>query len=410
MRVRVNRKEIRDFCVFLFLMYPSFRCLGFEMAYLGTGTPGYLRIWSFAAMLCAAGLLVCRHGLEKADIPVILYCGYILLGALVLKAKGQTVALTSLGSSVTAFFGTTYCVKQYGSRVIDYFLTLLGGLFVLEGIILLTPLNAPFVEDTVLTFIGHIQIYSMAWSCFAAFSLWKLATIPQNPARYIQPVRKLLLWGMLLYATVLSLFSGVAAVKIALVVFIAAYYAFRSPRLNQRKCLTLIFLAAMILNILVVFFQFQEHFAKILNLLGEEASLNGRTYIWSLFIPAIAKSPIFGYGYMMFGVVLENWGHTNLMDYCHNTILQEIINGGVVQLVLFVGLNLFAVKRLTLAKSKAVQHALFCGLCAMYVIMITESVTYYYYWNVLIALTIHIRYLDISDSRGGALPERRQAL
>lgn len=395
--MKVKKTDITNFLLFIFLLYPSFRCIGFEMMDMGTATPQYMKIWTLCSLISSLSLLLIKHKFEMSDFPIYLYCGYMLLLSLYVRTTGLEVALTSLASYITAFIGTVYCTKKFRRKVIDNFFILFGGLFVIEGLSLFLPGNDYFQQNSVLTFIGHVQIYSMAWTCLAVFSLLKSTEQHYSRTSRIGILKRITTFVIFFLGTVISISSGVIATEIAMLVFIAAYFMLKYRKINQSKWLLIIFCLAMILNVLVVFLNFQERFATLFSYFGEGTSLNGRTYIWSLFIPEIAKSPWLGHGYKVFGVVLKNWGHENIMDYCHNTLLQEIMHGGFIQLVLFFLLNIYAIRRLRKTSNIRIQHALFCGLCALFVIMISESVTYYNYWNVMIALVINVNYLSMES-------------
>lgn len=389
MNMKIKKTDISNFFLFAFLLYPSFRCVGFEMATLGTATPSYIRLWTLCSMILSFFLLFYKHKYESADLPIYLYCGYMLILSLYIKTKGEEVALTSLASYITTFIGTVFCTKQFKRKVISYYFILFCGLFIIEGLSFVLPGRAYFLKNRLITFIGHVQIYSMAWTCFATFTLLKLCGMNRSSKRLRMSYKRIMIYVLFIFSTILSISSGVIAAEIAMIVFIAAFFLFKYRKINHSKWLTVIFFMAMALNVLVVFYNFQEKFAALISNFGENTSLNGRTYIWSLFIPKISKSPLIGYGYKVAGVVLSAWGHENNMDYCHNTILQEVMNGGFIQLGLFIFLNLYAIRRLKKTKSIQVQHAFFCGLCAIFVIMISESVTYYNYWNIMIAIIIN---------------------
>nr|WP_296959508.1 O-antigen ligase family protein [uncultured Mediterraneibacter sp.] len=67
-------------------------------------------------------------------------------------------------------------------------------------------------------------------------------------------------------------------------------------------------------------------FQSVLDFLGKDATLTGRTYIWAAAISKFWRSPVLGYGY----------GELAHLQYvAHNQILQLLINGGLLLLVLF---------------------------------------------------------------------------
>ncbi len=399
MELKIEKKTIIDLIFLLFIFYPSFRFIGFEMSFVGTGTPSYIRIWSLLALIVTGFLYFVKSKYKKKDLPILIYCGYMLLISLYMRLKGADVAITSLLSFITSYLGSIYLIRSRGYKFIDILFIFFTIIILVETIVLLTPLNNSFKTSDTLTFIGHIQIYSMLWVTYISLALIKLSFIENDNKKYALNVKKIGIVIMLLISTVVAWLSGVIAAKIVILFFLVLLFFFRNKVLNSAKWLRVFFIVSMIINVLILFFNYQNHFPFLLSLIGGDATLNGRTYIWSLFIPLLLKSPIFGYGYKTQGVILSNWGHVNNMDYCHNTILQELIHGGVIQLILFVIIIFKTISHAEKCKNNALYHIAFCCLLSFFVIMITESITYYNYFNVLLAIFMNFDYISLSKKK-----------
>lgn len=72
----------------------------------------------------------------------------------------------------------------------------------------------------------------------------------------------------------------------------------------------------------------------IVNILGKDLSLNGRTRLWDNSLRSISESPIFGYGVEAGDITKAKIGHS----HTHNIILWNLYEGGIALLLAFFGL------------------------------------------------------------------------
>ena len=135
----------------------------------------------------------------------------------------------------------------------------------------------------------------------------------------------------------------------------------------------------------------QEYFARYISMLGETTSLNGRTVIFRAFFEAVSKSKWFGYGQNGVNISTGWGGAWNSLDYAHNTILQEMVNGGLVGLTLFFVTGMVTVHHTCKTENVYLKKIILCTLAAQMVIMCTESINAYGFYMLFLVL---ITYAD----------------
>lgn len=386
-RFKIRKVTLYHAVLFLVMTFPAFQMLGFDMKFMGSGTPSYIRILSLISFVLSLFLYGVKRLYRKQDIPIILYTFVFFSISMCFYLHHGNVSFSAMLAYVSTFYTVIIFARTDGYLVLDYIYYFFSIYWVVELLARITPIKNSFISDT-LTFIGHIQIYSMMWVTYTLVSLLRAHVSGKRVNKLVQTV-------MLTLATILSWISGTIISKIAILAMVALLIFFKDKRNNTNKLLLIMFIAVAALNLAIVFMNYQDKFVNVMSILGGDTSLNGRTYIWSLFIPAIAKSPIIGNGYKALGVDMSLWGagRTNL-DYCHNTILQELADGGIVQIAFFVILNVFTTQRIKSIDNNKIRIFVFSAMVAMYLIMISESVTYFCYLNLLIAL---IENLDLIE-------------
>lgn len=128
--------------------------------------------------------------------------------------------------------------------------------------------------------------------------------------------------------------------------------------------------------ILVVVVGVQGYIGSLLNLaFSKEATLTGRTFVWTSAVRIIAVSPIFGYGINdRFGAFAQ-WRGTTWQ--AHNEYLQLLYDGGLIALVLFALFVIQSFRSLDrCGKDSTLSYPLKAGLLAFMVMMVSEIFTY----------------------------------
>lgn len=378
MRYVIKKRTLQGFVLFFIIMFPAFQWLGFDMKFLGSGTPSYIRYMSLLSFALSVCLYAFGKVYKKKDMPIIFYTMAVFCISMFFYLNKGGVAFSAMISFVSVFYAVLYFARKYGVLLVDYIFVFFTIYWFVDFIAKITPISYKFIGSNY-TFLGHKQIYSMLWALYIAVCLLR---------NYLRERRmSISQMGLLLLATVVTAWNGVVVTGLAMVAMIGLLIFYKDKKNRTSKILLLTFIIVSVLNYAIVFMSYQETFIGFLTMLGEDASLNGRTYIWSLFIPEIYKSPLIGVGYKTLGIDLSLWGEGRMgMDYCHNTILQELANGGLVQMILFVILNISTIKAAKKINNNKIRCLFFSTLVSFYLIMISESITYFCYFNLLVAL------------------------
>lgn len=128
------------------------------------------------------------------------------------------------------------------------------------------------------------------------------------------------------------------------------------------------------LFVLITFFRIQNYFAEgALAVLGKDATLSSRTYIWDSALRMINSSLdslLWGHG------VLQNSDMVNLLNFvhCHNHLLQVLFNGGLVGFLLFVTLIVVSYVSMVATKDKLPTSVIAGTLFLFSVALLFDSV------------------------------------
>lgn len=130
--------------------------------------------------------------------------------------------------------------------------------------------------------------------------------------------------------------------KTALVVLIAVaaiLMLWRYSRLEYRLLIPYILASSLLIAVLA--FWTLTNYSNILAALGRDATLTGRTILWSVAVDAVQRKPILGYGYDGFWTGWEGeaawvWSFVGwTAPHAHNGILDLMLNLGVVGAAVF---------------------------------------------------------------------------
>lgn len=241
-------------------------------------------------------------------------------------------------------------------------------------------------------FCGHRQSLSMLWSMSVFVGLLKYN---YDDKRNRHPLFMIV---YILIPSFMMLVSGVGTSIIALVVFLGLYFlVFLRSKLNAINTfqLRIVYIVGLLFNWLLVSVNIQTHFATLISyFLHETVTFNGRTVIWDAFLRVVKEAPIFGYGYNGIRVATGWGGNWDNLDYAHNTILQELSNGGIVGFVLFFLMGYVALKSIDKLQNIDYKKIVLCVLGSQLVMMCSESISYYQYYSLFVVLLANLSSLD----------------
>lgn len=147
-----------------------------------------------------------------------------------------------------------------------------------------------------------------------------------------------------------------------------------------------IIITAITIYVMIVILRSVEYFAFIIEgLLNKDLTLSTRTLLWDRAFSYIADSPIIGYGYLSSGRYLQVT-ITRFMD-SHNTVLQLLLQHGLLGMFIIVILIILFFKKTSLYKNNKIIKLILYSLFVSTTMMLTEVYSFSF---ILIILTLGI--------------------
>ena len=153
-----------------------------------------------------------------------------------------------------------------------------------------------------------------------------------------------------------------------------AQLAFLKKMVNVRN----VFIIIVLLLILVIGFNFQTHFEKILNMFGK-VGMNSREIIWPKAIYAIMQKPILGYGMLtdnqISSYILYGTTHT------HNIVLEFLMDSGIIgSFFAFMWFKSAVTVKKKLLKSDVIMSLLYCIVAYLLCATLDFYIALIYFW------------------------------
>lgn len=394
-KVKVNKKSF----MFAFLILPFFRPLGLEVKTFRFLYPLFtyweLLILGVFAIIFVISCRSCRIRNSNYSIFIYLYTLYTLVQSIVCKVSQGRQSVIPLFSVLFFCLGTVvvlYVAKKDIVQLVDFFYGYFGIINVCNLIFYAVPALNKLLGDEWYYFCGHRQSLPMLWSMSVFVGLLKYNYYDKRDRH------PLFMIVYILIPSFMMLISGVGTGIVALVVFVGLYFlVFLRNKLNAITTfqLRIIYIVGLLFNWLLVSVNIQTRFTTLISYyLHETVTFNGRTVIWDAFLKAVKKSPIWGYGFNGIRVATGWGGGWDNLDYAHNTILQELSNGGIVGFVLFFLMGYVALKSIDKLQNIDYKKIVLCVLGSQLVIMCSESISYYQYYSLFVALLANLPSLD----------------
>ena len=398
-----SMQKNRNYALYAFMLIPFFRPAGFELRVLP-----FLGVVFFVWGLCAIflyAIIQVRNmrffQIGKSDEFRFLkiYSGFTFLNSLIMKflIGNQDIPLASLLMFCSCIFIASYIANRDSEALIDILYKYFSIINIVNAIFIVVPGFNTVFSDEFYYFNGHRQSIPMLWTISIFLCLIKSALYREKYGKYRSwyAAINVGIATFNLIHVLPTVATGVFVISVFVILYIVLVI-FKKINSIHDLALYCIFIGGLILNFLVVFLNVQNNFAAFLSTyLGESTSLSGRVTIYKAFYQAFKESSIFGYGF--YGVKTSTgWGGAwNALDYAHNTLLQEMTNGGLIGLFLFIVMGLYAVKNACKIRSIYIKKVTLCALTANMVIMITESTNQYNYFTLFLIIITCIYKLDL---------------
>lgn len=168
-------------------------------------------------------------------------------------------------------------------------------------------------------------------------------------ALYFSGLSKLKLTFALLISFFFIMMSGSATAFIVTAMACFSSYLFvTNNKVKQKKMSLFLFITLMLLSFLTLIYIYQP----VLEYLGKDATLTGRTIIWPVLLQYANEELILGYGYSSFWNSSSTFIGVNAyfsweVRHAHNGFVETLLSGGIVGLILMVLLLTNYIKLLT---------------------------------------------------------------
>lgn len=208
---------------------------------------------------------------------------------------------------------------------------------------------------------------------------------------------------IMMISTFLILKESVSTAILGMAICVILYVVFYWMKFDKIPAKAYVILIA-IYNFIIVVVQNFDYMRFIFeNLLGESMTMTGRLVIWNNAMLAFLQKPLFGHGYAMF--TLSRGRYATSTSYAHNDFLQHCVEGGSIDLILFVLLMVLCVRYLKKYSSSKLKSVMLAGLIGLEVTMISEVPSSLNYFFVLLILIEYFsrqeNKLEKRSSRGG---------
>ena len=235
-------------------------------------------------------------------------------------------------------------------------------------------------------FLGHVQVVPQ-------FGL--LAFFFANLEIILEDKKKIKDIVLILLAIVTMLFGDVLLAIITLVIMLLIWIVYKW-RIYQMFSLSSMWYIIVMFFINMLLLNIVSSYNNILQRVITDYTLSGRMFIWRNAIEIIKQQPWLGYG--IAGVQIQTFWSMG-MNYAHNQIIQNLIDGGVVLLFSFWMMILSYGKFITKLQDVRVKVLSNATLIAFLSIMLTEAVTIYVYFYLFLSILLAL-YKIVEKKRG----------
>lgn len=247
-------------------------------------------------------------------------------------------------------------------------------------------------------FIGHVQVAAQlgVLGLFVAYILNKKG----------EQKKSLVLGGLSVAVMIMSFTSASMICLLILIIGMAIIKVFKIGKLFELDS-RIYASGIIILNILFFVILYFNNWN--LSKFGINTTLNGRFTIWDAIVQLLRDHFLFGYG--AFGarikVYWSAWaGQPEGMTYAHSQVMQLLLDGGICLLVIFMVMLFVYISKVKTSENKVLVR--FSNLCLLSIlmVMVTESVTEYYYIFILLSLLAFLP--KISKMLEGNVEEKKE--
>ena len=384
----INKKNT----IWYFALVPFLFPKGFSEYYYGYKKFGVFILGISIVIILTRELFIVSSSnwMIKLYVPLVLILLYHITLLLITLAKQGTI--TEGLQKIFAVPAICLLLTEGGRRKLFNIIDVICNILIVEFLLNLLVFNqwlfpTYFLVDRHITFIGHVQVSS-------EIGILGILIAYAELGYHVYKVKPIVLI-MLSFITMIYSKTAASYVSIALIVvflLLGNLLLVKSFIVKHIKLITVIIIAltAMWLNIdnIPAFSRFHSSIVRY---------TSGRPFIWDKGIELFKEKPFLGYG--AYGALIKPFWvqHTNGgkgFNYAHNTILQLLLDGGIVLTIIFI-ITLFVYlyhveKYINDRNTKYIIYMLF--ITFLFVGQF-ESITEYYYFFIFLSI---IPYMELN--------------
>ena len=170
--------------------------------------------------------------------------------------------------------------------------------------------------------------------------------------------------------------NGMLLMGLALFDFIVVTKLYRKKYISKHMMI-IVAVGIVVANVIIVLYTnafLSNHIVQYIlySVLKKNATLSLRTNNWAAVWPVIKQNPIMGYGFTTQEVRTAMYGRETA--HAHNLFLELLYEGGILQLLMFLLLNISIMYRLYKNYRKGSSRIIFLSLIVFYIMYIFENV------------------------------------
>ena len=332
--------------------------------------------------------------LKKESIPIIAY--FVIIIIITLAKRGLAIngyQKLIAYPSICLFLICNF--KKNPKMLLNVINNVVLVLFILNQVVL----RKVFAEQYHLTFLGHVQMVAQIGT-LAVFCAMLFEMLYKE-----KKIRTIFIIVLSLYTMFTTDASSAIITSIILCIFIFLYKIKKYSIFTYNSKIYII--GGIILNIFIVTISIVNNlkYNNAIQLLD----FSGRSFVWIEALSKFKNEIMLGYGIdgVLLKVFWNRWINPEGFNYAHNQILQNLIDGGLVGMILFTLMFFSFCKNIRKIEESKYQALINCIIVIFSAIMIFESTSLYCYmymcFSIIYVLPYVIENIKEGENKNGSL-------
>ena len=370
MKVLINKRSI-----LMTLFYIIMLCSYFQfdsLNYVYTSLLPIYKLFNYASFIIIFILLIKDRRMSKIIALIMIYLAILFISSLLngLPLNGMIYyVLNVLGLCLITDYGIRNDTKEY----LNALSIILNALILLNVLTIIMHPDGMYINAT---------LYRQNW-LLGYKNSHILFMIPCLIVNFIQSYKyknkidmKFYLIFVICFISIILAESSASIVGLIIILI----YVLIPKFIDSKKIFNSIsyFIVYLVSFFSILFFKIQKLFSYlIVDVLKEDLTFTGRTYIWDDVLLKLSNKPFLGNGNI-------TYRFTEYIYTTHNTILDILYKSGWIGLIVYLIILLYASKILYKYKTEKISNFLSIALLGYFVIMLVEAYNINYYLFILV--------------------------